>query len=220
MAHIPEGVLSTPVLVTGAVVTVVAMIYAIKRMDYDRLPQTAVLAATFFVASLVAFPVGPSSEHLLLNGLMGLILGWMAVPALLVALALQALFFGFGGPFVLGVNTLDMALPAIICYYGIGPLLRRAIVSGAGKKIFFLIGGLAGLVGVFLTGVMVCVVLVLSGPEYYSAGKVILITYIPLMLIEAVVTAIVIQFIAQVSPELLLDGRQRIETKVSTDATH
>lgn len=206
MAHIPEGVLSTPVLVCGAAITAVAVIYAIKRMDYDRLPQTAVLAATFFVASLVAFPVGPSSEHLLLSGLMGLILGWMAVPALLVALALQALFFGFGGPFVLGVNTLDMALPAIVSYYFIAPLLRRAIQTG-NKRSIFLCGGLAGAIGVALTGSMVALVLILSGPEYYASAKVIGLTYLPLMLVEAVVTAIVVQFLARVSPELFLDGK-------------
>lgn len=214
MAHIPEGVLSTPVLVTGAVVTGVAVVYAIKRMDYDRLPQAAVLAATFFVASLVAFPVGPSSEHLLLNGLMGLILGWAAVPALLVALALQALFFGFGGPFVLGANTLNMALPAIVSYYLVAPLVRRAILSPSGRWKLLFAGGLAGAIGVALTGAMVCLSLVASGPEYYSAGKVILVTYIPLMLIEAVVTAIVVQFIARVSPELLLDGHKLAHQEV------
>lgn len=206
MAHIPEGVLSTPVLVCGAAITAVALIYAIKRMDYDRLPQTAVLAATFFVASLVAFPVGPSSEHLLLSGLMGIILGWMAVPALLVALALQALFFGFGGPFVLGVNTLDMALPAIVSYYLIAPLLRRAIQAG-NKRSILIYGGLAGALGVALTGAMVALVLILSGPEYYASAKVIGLTYLPLMLVEAVVTAIVVQFLARVAPELLLDGK-------------
>lgn len=208
MAHIPEGVLSTPVLVTGAVVTGVAVVYALKRMDFDRLPQAAVLAATFFVASLVAFPVGPSSEHLLLSGLMGLILGWMAVPALLVALALQALFFGFGGPFVLGVNTMNMALPAIVSYYVLGPWVRRAVMANKGKWSVLIPGAVAGALGVALTGAMVCLVLVASGPEYYSAGKVILLTYIPLMLIEGVVTGIVVQFIARVAPELLLDGRK------------
>ena len=35
--------------------------------------------------------------HLVLNGLMGLLLGWLAVPAILVALFLQALLFQFGG---------------------------------------------------------------------------------------------------------------------------
>ena len=96
MAHIPDGVLSAPVLITGAVVTVGALAVALRRLDYERIPQAAVLSAAFFVASLVSVPVGPSSVHLLLNGLMGLVLGWAAVPAILVALVLQAVFFGFG----------------------------------------------------------------------------------------------------------------------------
>jgi len=46
--------------------------------------------------------------------------------AILVALALQAVFFQFGGITSLGVNTVIMALPAVACYYIFAPLLRRS----------------------------------------------------------------------------------------------
>ncbi len=146
MAHIPDAVLSAPVLLTGALVTAGLLAVALHRLDYERLPQTAVLSAAFFVSSLISIPLGPSSVHLLLNGLMGLLLGWMAVPAIFVALLLQAVFFGFGGVLVLGVNAMNMALPALICALVLRPRLPRA-----SPKDLFWIGATAGAAGVLLT---------------------------------------------------------------------
>jgi cobalt/nickel transport system permease protein len=124
--HISEGVLSAPVLVSGAALTVVGTAIGLKKLDYDRIPQVAMLAATFFVASLVHVPIGPSSVHLILNGLLGLLLGWIAFPAILVGLILQALLFQFGGFTTLGVNGIIMALPAVACHY----LFRGGVRGG------------------------------------------------------------------------------------------
>ncbi len=198
MAHIPDGVLSSPVLIGGAVATVAAVSYATRRLDYDRIPQAAVMAAAFFVASLVTVPVGVSSVHLILNGLMGILLGWTAVPAILIALLMQAIFFGYGGLLVLGVNAFNIALPALIIGLVLAPRLR----SLKGKQIF-IAGAIAGAFGVAVTGLLVSLSLILSGPEYLPAGKIILVTYLPLMLAEAAVTGTALSFIARVAPELL-----------------
>ena len=147
MAHIPDGVLTAPVLIAGALASAGLVAVALRRLDYDRLPQAAVLAAGFFVSSLIQVPFGVTSVHLLLNGLMGLLLGWTAVPALLVALTLQTVFFGYGGALVLGVNTFNLALPALICALLLSPWLAKA----AGRQVFW-IGALAGLLGVLLSG--------------------------------------------------------------------
>ncbi len=152
MAHIPDGVLSAPVLIAGAVATIAAVSFATRRLDYDRIPQAAVLAAAFFVASLVSVPVGASSVHLILNGLMGILLGWTAVPAILMALLLQAVFFGYGGLMVLGVNAFNIALPALLCGLVLAPRLHNA----QGKQVFVL-GAIAGATGVALTGLLVCI---------------------------------------------------------------
>ena len=97
------------------------------------------LSAVFFVASLVHIPIGPTSVHPLLNGLMGIVLGWAAVPAILVALLLQAVFFGFGGITVLGVNVVNMAVPALVVAALIAPAIRR---TGRPRMLFAL--GVAG----------------------------------------------------------------------------
>lgn len=75
MAHIPDGVLAAPVPIAGAVCSVGLLEFALRRLDYERLPQAAALAAAFFVSSLVNVPIWPSSVHSLPNGLMGLLLG-------------------------------------------------------------------------------------------------------------------------------------------------
>ena len=95
--HISEGVLSAPVLMTGAIGAIACVAYGLKKIDHDKIPEAAILSSAFFVVSFINVPIGPSSVHLVLNGLMGLLLGWIAFPAILVALTFQAILFQFGG---------------------------------------------------------------------------------------------------------------------------
>ena len=73
--HISEGVLSAPVLIAGAVVAVTGTAIGLRKLDLDRVAQAGMMSAAFFVASLIHVPVGPSSVHLILNGIVGLLLG-------------------------------------------------------------------------------------------------------------------------------------------------
>ena len=200
MAHIPDGIVSAPVLITGTIFTLATVSYGIRKLDIEQIPQTALLAATCFIVSLIAIPVGPSSVHLLLNGLLGLMLGWAAVPAILIALLLQALFFGYGGLVVLGVNTANLALPALLCGLLFTGLIRRS----TGNKVFW-IGALAGGFSALLTGVLVSSSIAMSGTEYQIAASVVISTYLPLILAEAVVTGATISFLKRVSPDRLFN---------------
>ena len=121
--HIAEGILSAPVLIGGAGAALSGTALGLKAVDYERITRVGILSSAFFVASLIHVNIGPSSTHLILNGLVGLMLGWAAFPAILVALILQAFLFQYGGITVLGVNTVIMALPAVICYYAFRPLI-------------------------------------------------------------------------------------------------
>lgn len=198
MAHIPDGLLSAPVLITGAAVSAGLLIVSLRRFEMESIPRVAVLTAAFFIASLVSIPLGPGSAHLLLSGLMGVVLGWSVVPAVLVALTLQALFFGYGGLLVLGVNLMNIALPALICGGLFAGLLRQERVKRP-----FLLGALAGGLGVLLTGLMVVATIALSSPDYLPAARVMILVYLPLMVVEALVTGAVIGFIRRVAPELI-----------------
>ncbi|WP_343560842.1 cobalt transporter CbiM [Kiloniella sp. b19] len=115
--HIVDGALSNPVLIGGAVLAAGGLAVGLRQVTPENLPRVGVLSAVFFVASLIHVPLGFSSVHLILNGLLGVVLGWAAFPALFVALVLQAVFFGFGGLTVLGVNALNIAAPAVAVFY-------------------------------------------------------------------------------------------------------
>ena len=55
------------------------------------IPRIALMTAAFFVASLIHVPIGPTSVHLLLNGLVGVLLGWRSALAIAVGLLLHGL---------------------------------------------------------------------------------------------------------------------------------
>ncbi len=200
--HISEGVLSAPVLVTGAVLSAVGVAIGLRKMSYEKIPQVAVLSSAFFVASLIHVPIGPSSAHLVLNGLLGVLLGWMAFPSILVALALQALLFQFGGFTVLGVNTFIMAVPAMLAFFLFRPLLRKesqAIVSTGGF--------LAGAIGIAAGAFIVAFTLISTGESFLNVAKLIVVSHIPVMIIEGIITAFCVLFLKKVKPEILEVGQ-------------
>jgi cobalt/nickel transport system permease protein len=195
--HISEGVLSPPVLATGAALAVVGTAIGLKKLDYEAIPQVAILSAAFFVASLIHVPLGPVAEHLVLNGLMGMLLGWMAVPAILIALFLQALLFQFGGLTVLGVNTVTMAGPAVICFYVYRGLLRRQGAIGVVAAFA------CGATGIILSGLLVAVALLSTGQAFLQVAELVLVAHIPIMIIEGIITLFIFQFLKKVRPEML-----------------
>lgn len=196
--HISEGVLSAPVLVMGAVLSTAGVAVGLKKMSYDKIPQVAVLSSAFFVASLIHVPIGPSAAHLVLNGLLGILLGWMAFPSILVALALQALLFQFGGFTVLGVNTIIMASPAVLVY-----LLFSRFVKGNNLIVVGGAGFLAGACGIAIGAVLIAVALIFTGESFLSVAEVIAVAHIPIMIIEGIVTAFCVLFLRRVKPEIL-----------------
>lgn len=202
--HISEGVLSAPVLISGAALAAAGVGIGIKKLDYDRIPQVAVLSSAFFVASLVHVPIGPSSVHLILNGLLGLLLGWMAFPAIIIALFLQAVLFQFGGVTTLGVNTVTMALPAVFCYL----VFRRGVLSER-SRISMLSSFLCGAVSVFLAGLLVATALMSTGKSFSAAAKLIVVAHLPVMAIEGIITMLCVRFLKKVKPEVLEVGHAK-----------
>jgi len=73
--HISEGICSPPVLAAGLGLAVAGVAYGLRKIDTESIPRVGVLSSAFFVASLIHVPIGPTSVHLVLNGLMGLLLG-------------------------------------------------------------------------------------------------------------------------------------------------
>jgi len=196
--HISEGILSAPVLVTGAGLTATAVGYSLKKMEHKEVPKVAILSSVFFVASLIHVPLGPSSVHLILNGIIGLLLGWSAFPAILVALAFQGVLFQIGGITTLGVNTLNMAFPAIICFY----LFNRGVRS-ENNFIALTLAFVCGFLAVLLSGTIVAVALAFTGEPFIQVAKLALIAHLPVMILEGALTVFCIGFLRKVRPEIL-----------------
>ena len=201
--HISEGVLSPEILVAGAVLTAVGIGVGLKGIDDpEKLPSVGILSAAFFVASLIHVPIGPSSVHLILNGLLGIVLGWKAFPAILVGLALQALLFQFGGITTLGVNTLNMALPAVMCYY----LFKGFLKLHSGQTVLFLAAFASGFLAVLFSSILVGLSLYLTGEAFLLAAKLIIAAHVPVMIIEGILTSACVLFLRKVKPEMLEEG--------------
>ncbi|SMP16792.1 cobalt transporter CbiM [Shimia sagamensis] len=199
--HIVDGALSNPVVIGGAIAAAGGIAVGLKSLDLDRIPTAGVLSASFFVASLIHVPIGPSSVHLILNGLAGLLLGWAAFPALFVGLLLQAVFFGFGGLTVLGVNAVNIALPAVLAWLIFGRLIARGTpLHGA------IWGGIGGAFAIAATTAFVAMSLALSGDEFLPAAKLVFVAHIPVMVIEGLLTGFAVLLARKVKPELFVKG--------------
>src|SRR6516225_6479156 len=112
--HISDGVLSAPWLVGGFALAGLLALVAAYRIRDEEIPRIALLSAAFFVAALMHLRLGPTSVHLLLNGLVGVVLGRRAPLAILIGLGLQAALLGHGGFYTIGINACVMTLPALL----------------------------------------------------------------------------------------------------------
>lgn len=196
MAHIQDGVLSAPVLAGGAMLTIGLCALSLRRARDADIPRAAVLASVFFAGSLVAIPVGPSSVHLMFSALMGMVLGGLALPAVLAALILQLVLFGFGGVTTLGVNAFNIAAPGIVAGLALQGAVARATPGRAA-----VLAGLGAGAAVLATGGLVALSLALSASAYVPAARIMAATYLPLALIEAVVCGAVAAYLQRARPQ-------------------
>ncbi|MBS6153383.1 MAG: cobalt transporter CbiM [Campylobacter gracilis] len=191
--HISEGVLSAPVLLAGWAVTAPAVAAILWRVRQSEIPRIACFSALFFVASFVHLPVGVSSMHLMLSGLVGAFLGSRAILAIFVALFLQGVFFGFGGLSVLGVNTAVIGFPAVL-----GGLFAAAAkaqeLKARTQKIYLF---LAGFVPIVCSMLLLDLVLFISGREFFAIATLISLEGAILAVLEGIITLFALSFIAK-----------------------
>ncbi len=152
--HLADGVLSPLWLLLGFAVSAVLFALAARNLPEEQIPRIGVSAAAMFVASsLVHIPIPPTSVHLLLNGLAGVLLGIRCVLAIAVVLLLQVLLLGHGGFTTWGINVSIQAIPALLG----GWLFRKTAKAerfrhGGGRWVL-----VAGCVGAWLLALAVTV---------------------------------------------------------------
>lgn len=211
--HIPDGVLGAGTCAAGygtaAVMTAVSLGAISRRRDpREGIPRASIFTAAFFVASWIHVPLPPVSVHLVLNGLLGAMLGAYAFPAILIGLFFQAVMFQHGGLTTLGVNATAMGVPALLA----GALFRLRRRLGPSSRAWTAVLGFAsGAGGLGLAAAITFSVLVWAVPPDLDAslrrtGVVALtLSHVPLMLVEGALTAMVAVFLMRVRPQLL-DG--------------
>lgn len=196
--HISEGVLPLITLAGGYAVSSAGVGMGLIKLTDEHLVRTAMLSSAFFVASFIHIPLGPTNIHLVMNGIVGLLTGWSCFIAIGIALLLQALLFQFGGITTLGINTLNMALPAFICFLIFSPLLVRKPIP------VVLTGFFCGLLSVFLGALLLSLSLITAGESFIPTAKLVFASNTPLMIVDGIVTALALQFISKVKPEMLI----------------
>ena len=189
--HISEGVLSPPVLAAGWAVAAGGLALGLKKTPVEKLPETALVSAVLFLASLVHVPLGPSSIHLTLLGLAGIMLGWSAVPALFIALFLQGLLFQFGGLLSLGVNTVAMGSAALA-----GSLVFRVMPEKLKLPAAFAGGFAAVIVGTLV----VTAALSLSDGDLRATAALLFAANLPLAAVEGVISLFITAFLSKTLP--------------------
>ncbi len=199
--HISEGVLSPPLLLGGWALTLACLTIALRRLPLVKIPEVAVLTSAFFIASLIHVPIGPTSAHLVLNGLAGLLLGWNVFVVVFLGLAMQALFFQYGGLTVLGVNTFNLGLPALLSHY----LFRGLLIPNNSKKLF-VAGFGAGFFSLLVSGLLVALSLYFTRQEFLTLGSLFFGAHLPIALAEGLITGFVLTFLGKAKPEVLRNG--------------
>jgi ABC-type Co2+ transport system permease subunit len=147
--HISESVLTPAWMAGGFAVAGILVLLAAWRLREDDVPRIALLTAAVFISSVIHVDVGPTSVHLLLNGLVGVVLGWRSALAIAVGLLLQVILLQHGGFSTLGVNACVLTAPALLSwglFHGLNRFpwvkqsLGRSLLVGACAALWFLSG--------------------------------------------------------------------------------
>lgn len=211
--HIPDGILPAQVCAAGYAVTGLATWYSLRQIDRKsdptaEIPKASLLTAAFFVASSIYIPIPPASVHLILNGLLGVVLGYFAFPAILIGLLFQALVIGHGGLTTLGVNAAMMGIPALLAYhiFQLRLSVGKALPNRVATAVFAFLGGSLGL---GIAALIFLTLVITNIPADFDAGAergailTLSVGHIPLMLLEGVFTALLVLFLQRAKPELL-----------------
>jgi cobalt/nickel transport system permease protein len=197
--HLSDGVLTTEWWASGFVGLVVLLLFAAWKVREEDIPRIGVLSAAFFVGSSIHIPLGalPTSVHLILNGLVGVVLGRRAPLAISIGIALQYFLLQHGGYTTIGINTCIVSLPAL-AVGALYPLLRRASVPPFARGVILGGGAVAG------TVLLNFYVLLVGGKEDWQVlARLVLLAHVPVVIIEGLMLGVLVRYLEKVKPEML-----------------
>ncbi len=211
--HVPDGLLPAKISIGGYAIASLATWYSLRQIHRysnpeENVPKASLLIAAFFLASLIHIPIPPASVHLVLNGMLGAVLGYYAFPAILIGLFFQAVMFGHGGLTTLGVNACMMGLPALLAGYIFHQryLFSKSLGKNFSTPFFAFLAGAIGLgisAAIFFSLVITNMPADLDANAEKTAIYGLMLAHIPLMAIEGMFTTMLVAFLQRVKPELL-----------------
>jgi cobalt/nickel transport system permease protein len=197
--HLSDGALANAWWVGGFVGLAGLLALACWRLSDEWVPRIGVLSAAFFIGSTIHIKLAvlPTSVHLVLNGLVGVILGRRAPLAVAVGLMLQYLLLSHGGLTTLGINACVIAVPAVAAGL-LFPLLRRRVRP-------FPLGVLLGSGTAAASVVLLFFVLLLGGKDdWETLAKLVLLAHVPVVVVEGLILGVIVRYLEKVKPEMLL----------------
>ena len=214
--HVSDALISPSVALGTVVISVSLMAISSRRVKNsertDLIPLMGVMGAFVFAAQMINFaiPGTGSSGHLIGGILLASILGpWCAFITLCSILIVQCLFFADGGILALGCNILNMAATSCLIAY---PLVYRPITGKSlGTVKIFAASILSSVFALELGAFGVTVETELSGITALPFGefiKYMLPIHLVIGLIEGIVTASLLVFLAHYRPEVLYSRSQ------------
>ncbi|MBA4189310.1 MAG: cobalamin biosynthesis protein CbiM [Planctomycetaceae bacterium] len=197
--HLSDGAMAWPWVAGGWVGLSALLLIAMWRIREEDIPRIGVLTAAFFVGSSVHIPfaVLPTSVHLILNGLVGVVLGRRAPLAICVGLLLQYLLLAHGGLTTLGLNACIIAIPAVIagaCY----PILKRLGLSPFACGLLLGAGAAAGAVTLNFLALLVG-----GSDDWQMLARLVLLAHLPIIVVEGLLLGVIVQYLEKVKPEML-----------------
>lgn len=195
--HISDAVLTPWAWIAANIIAGLGLAAACRGLNDELVPRLGLCTAVIFVASQIHVPVGPVSMHLLLNTITGIVLGGRAIIAIAVAVFLQALLFAHGGLTTWGINTLTLSIPGIMAGRVFRYIHRRnpnwSFTSG------LLIGWLSAAMTIALSASAVYTL----GIESRLAVGAVVISQLPVIGLEGIITATLIHYFSRVKPQWL-----------------
>jgi cobalt/nickel transport system permease protein len=206
--HIPDAFLplwqSAIYWIVALVLIALALKWAKNELSEDKIPLVAVLSAGIFAIQAFNLPVAMgTSGHLVGGALAAIVLGspYAAVFILTLVLIIQGIIFGDGGLTTMGVNILNMGvIGGFVGFYGYKTL------SGAGLNRYASAGIVAWLACV-IAAIAASLEMAIAGTFPLVPGLIAMGTYhVAIGVIEGIITAAAIYFIATARPDLLAEN--------------
>jgi cobalt/nickel transport system permease protein len=193
-----------PIAVLFYLLSAAVVGYSVYRvrgtLDEKKIPLVGMVAAGIFAAQMLNWPIpGGTSAHLVGGAIAAILLGpYLGCLAMTSVLVIQCLLFGDGGITALGANVWNMAVVNVFVAHYLYVFLR--------DKGLHLASFVSGWLGITAAAIFAGIEVGLSSSFKYSIG-----VTVPTMgiwhgllgLLEGVITAAVILYIAKNRPDIL-----------------